>query len=99
MLNPLQEVLSRSAGPIKSSVRFMGARKITVAFVGQLVTSAGIAALIVAAAVVLSLGFPMGELSSVGLFLGIWAGVMLASTFAIVAIVHQSEREGAASAF
>jgi hypothetical protein len=99
MLNPLQEVLSRSAGRAENSIRPVRAGKITVAFVGRLISVAAVAAFVIAAIVVLTFGFPIGELSSVGLFLGVWAGVMLPSAFAILAIVRYYEREGTVPAF
>ena len=99
MLNPLQEVLSRSGERAENLVRPIRAGKITIAFVGQLISKAAVAALVVATTVVLTFGFPIGEMSSAGLFLGVWAGVMLASAFTILAIARRSEREGTVPSF
>ena len=60
---------------------------------------AAVAAFVVAATVVLTFGFSISELSSLGLFLDVWAGVMLASAFTILAIVRRSRREGAVPSF
>ena len=99
MLNPLQEVLSRSAGRGENSVHPVHSGKITAAFVGRLISIAAVAAFVIAAIAVLSFGFPIGELSSVGLFLEVWAGVMLPLAFAILAIGRCYEREGTVPAF
>ena len=99
MLNPLQEVLSRCAGRGENSVRPVHCGKITAAFVERLISIAAVAAFVIAAIVVLSFGFPIDKLSSAGLFLEVWAGVMLTSAFAILTIGRCYEREGTVPAF